>query len=105
MGLEAEFRNAIFCEQGEWEIEGKQYPFVVLYGGERNVRLSLDREATIPEGLDFGDKVDAWISLEAQTKRVGDRNTDILKGKILHLQRSRGVVENVEPYTAVEAAA
>jgi hypothetical protein len=86
--LEAQLKNAVFCREGAFEIDGNSYPYIVLYDDERNVRLSLDKACTPPAGLKFGEKVDVWFQISQDSKSTAGRPVDVMKLRALDVVRA-----------------
>jgi hypothetical protein len=81
-------RNWIVTELGEWKIEKDTYPFIGIFNGDRNLKLSIDKDSTPPGDLKFGDRVDVWVRLDQTSKAAGDRAFDVVKLKAVNIERA-----------------
>jgi hypothetical protein len=85
-------RNWIVTEVGAWEMKdnsGKDvsYPYIGIFNGDRNLKLSVDKSCVLPADLSFGDRVDVWIRLDQASKAAGDRAFDVVKLKAVNVER------------------
>lgn len=85
MALEAQLRNAIVCELGEYDFtgpQGERYPFLTLYNGRENLQMSIAKDANVPESLNFGDRVDVWFRIDQADKIVRGEDRDRAFGQL-----------------------
>jgi hypothetical protein len=98
--MQGEFRNCIVTEVGTWDIDGKSYPFLGLFNGRENVQLPIEKDCTVPDGLEFGDKVNVWCRVAQGQKVVGDRSVGKLALRAVNVERASAAAARPKPVSA-----
>lgn len=102
LALEAQLRNAIATEVGEYDFtgpKGERYRFITLYNGRENLTLSLAADCPLPEGIKFGTEVNVWFRLNQATKNVrgetarDDRNFSQIKLQAVNVELAKAALK------------